>query len=173
MRCSVFIAASLDGYIARADGSLDWLPQVEGEDFGYEAFIAEVDTLVMGRTTYDVVRSFGAWPFGERRVVVLTTRAFEPPPEATGLVTAVAGTPREVIAALSAEGRQHAYIDGGQVVQQFLAAGCVDTLTVSRIPVLLGGGIPLFGALPTEVRLEHVRTRAYPAGLVQSTYRVR
>lgn len=173
MRCSVFIAASLDGYIARADGGLDWLPQVEGEDFGYERFIADVDTLVMGRTTYDVVRGFGAWPFGDRRVVVLTTRAFEPPPEAAALVSAMTGAPDEIIAALEAEGRQHAYIDGGQVVQQFLAAGCVDELTISRIPILLGGGIPLFGTLPSEVSLEHLQTRAYPAGLVQSTYRVR
>jgi dihydrofolate reductase len=173
MRVSVFVAASLDGFIARVDGGVDWLGAVEvaGEDYGFHAFLESVDAIAMGRNTYEAVLSFGgAWPFGPRPVIVLTHRPLRPPGEARALVEAVAAAPADLARRLEARGLRHLYVDGGQVIQAFLREGLVDRLIVSRIPVLLGSGIPLFGELRREQRLRHVATRAYASGLVQSDY---
>ena len=167
MRVSVFIATSLDGFIARTNGDLDWLPEAP-EDHGYDEFMATVDTIVMGRHTYEKVLTFGAWPF-TKPVVVLTSRPMTPPPDGAA-VTAMHGTPSEIVAALAATGVQSIYLDGGVTVQRFLEAGLLDRLIITRIPVLLGAGIPLFGALSRDVRLRHVRTESWPSGLVQSEY---
>lgn len=174
LQVTVFIATSLDGYIARANGDLDWLPGSPdaGEDYGYGALMASVDGLVMGRKTYEKVRTFGEWPYGEKPVIVLSRR-----PEALAgvlppRVEVWSGEPAEVATRLVERGWHHAYVDGGATIQGFLAAGLVDRLIVSRIPVLLGEGIPLFGRVPRDIRLEHCGTRAYASGLVQSEYRV-
>lgn len=168
LRCLVFIATSLDGFIARADGAIDWLStvQVEGEDYGYAAFFATVDTLVVGRNTYDTVLGFGEWPWKGKRVVVLTHQS--PTPRADE--TFFAGEPAALVAKLSAEGAQRAYIDGGLVIQQFLAAGLVDDLTLSIVPILLGDGARLFGHSGRDVPLKLVGSRAFPSGLVQIDY---
>jgi dihydrofolate reductase len=171
LKFSVFIATSLDGFIAREDGDLDWLPAGgpgDAEDYGYAAFMASIDTLLMGRATYDKVLSFGEWPFGGKRVVVLTHRPIEP----RAGVESIAGTPAEVAARLGATGARHVYVDGGRTIQAFLRAGLVQRLVLTRVPVLLGRGLPLFGPLERDVRLTHVSTRAYPSGLVQSEYAV-
>jgi dihydrofolate reductase len=164
MRCSVFIATSVDGYIARADGGLDWLDRVASPDtdYGYAAFAATVDVLVMGRATYDVVRGFNEWPYGDKRVIVMTSR---PADHET-----FSGEPVALVARLRTEGIQRAYIDGGNVIRQFLAADLIDDLTLSIIPVVLGDGIPLWGPGTGEHALEVVDTRAYPSGLVQLRY---
>ena len=170
MRVSVFVGASVDGFIARKDGALDFLPE-GAEDHGYAAFMAGVDTLVIGRRTYDTVLAFGPamWPYAGKRVVVLSHRPLPaPPPGRT--VEAMQGTPADVLARLQATGSRSLYVDGGLVVQQFLAAGLVDRLVVTRVPVLIGEGTPLFGPLPRDLRLRHVATRSYPSGLVQSEY---
>jgi dihydrofolate reductase len=177
VRSSVFIATSLDGFIAREDGGIDWLPPVDdgsgkGDDYGYGPFFDSVDTLVMGRNTFELVRTFGSWPYGDRRVVVLTTRPLEVPEWAEGRVEAMSGPVREVVRRLAERGAAHLYVDGGKTVQSFLAEGLIQRMVVSRIPVLLGRGIPLFGPLPGDVRLRHVATRAYDSGLVQSEYEV-
>ena len=170
MRASVFIATSLDGFIARQDGALDWLPADGGEPHGYDEFIATVDAIVMGRKTFETVLTFDAWPYGTKPVVVLSTRPSELKAPDGAVCDMMTGTPHEIVARLSARGMKHLYVDGGVTIQRFLEAGLIQRLIITRIPVLLGSGIPLFGPLPHDVRLEHVATRAYPSGLVQSEY---
>jgi dihydrofolate reductase len=173
MKTSGFLGISLDGFIARDSGTYDFLGVEEEGDNGYDAFIATVDALVIGRKTYEVVRAFSEWPYGDRRVVVLssTQREVHPPPGAK--VEVMSGSPTEIVARLEREGVKHAYIDGGDTVQRFLREGQLDEITISRFPVLIGQGRPLFGSLPKDVRLDLVRSQAYPGGWVQSVYRVR
>lgn len=175
MRVSVFIAASLDGFIARPDGGLDWLDPPEGVamvDHGYDAFMAEIDVLVMGRHTFETVLGFGiGWPFGTKRVVVLAGAEVMIPADLGESVEWMAGDPAEIVARLDARGFTHAYLDGGVTIQRFLEAGLVERMIISRIPILLGAGIPLFGPLSHDVRWQHVATRAFEGGLVQSEYR--
>ena len=172
MKTSVFIGTSLDGFIARANGALDFLPPDGGEPHGYDEFMAMVDALVIGRKTFETVLTFDTWPYAEKPVFVLsrTLRKLELPEGA--VCELVAGTPREVYDRLERRGFQHVYVDGGVTVQAFLEAGLIQRLVVSRLPVLIGTGIPLFGPLSRDVRLEHVATRSFPSGLVQSEYRV-
>ena len=172
---AVFIATSLDGFIARADGALDWLHgrgERDGGDYGYADFMASVDALVMGRKTFETVLTFGAWPFAGTRVVVLSSGAREIPDALGGKVEGMAGAPAEILRRLGADGVRCVYLDGGQTIQRFLRAGLVRELVLTRIPVLIGSGIPLFGDLPGDVPLDHVETRAFSDGLVQSRYRV-
>jgi dihydrofolate reductase len=176
MRASIFVGASLDGYIARPDDGLDFLHAGEdgGEpvDFGFDAFLASVDALVMGRRTYDVVRVFPTWPYGAKPVIVLSTRPLAPAPPGA-VVEQMSGAPTEIVARLADRGLGHIYVDGGITLQRFLRDGLVTRLVISRVPVLIGSGIPLFGALDHDVRLEHVATREFPGGMVQSEYAVR
>ena len=173
-RASVFIATSLDGFIARRDDSLDWLPGANGtpapEEHGYDAFMASVDVVVLGRRSYEMVLTFAGWPYGDMPVRVLTTRPFARPATVPASVEALSGTASEVLATLARQGFRHAYIDGGQTIQGFLRAGLIHTLILTRIPILLGDGIPLFGSLPNDLPLRHVRTQSFAGGLVQSEY---
>jgi dihydrofolate reductase len=169
VKASVFIATSLDGFIARANGDLDWLPPGGGEEHGYEAFIATVDALVIGRKTYETVLSFDTWPYGGKPVYVLSTSALAPAPSGA-VVEHLSGAPAEIVAQLVARGVGHVYVDGGITIQGFLLAGLIQRLIITRIPVLLGAGIPLFGPLPRDINLRHVGTRQYASGLVQSEY---
>jgi dihydrofolate reductase len=172
MTVSVFIATSVDGFIARPNGDLDWLPAEGGEPHGYNEFIASVDAIVIGRKTFETVLAFPAWPYGDKRVVVLSSRPFDLSAVVGGVVEQMSGPPAEIVARLAASGAPHLYVDGGVTIQGFLRAGLVQRLIITRVPVLLGDGIPLFGALPRDVRLRHVATRHYPSGLVQSEYHV-
>lgn len=168
-RCSVFVAASLDGFIARPDGGIDWLAAVEaeGEDYGIAAFYASVDTLVMGRASYDKALTFPEWPYAGMRVVVLTHRLAEP----RFGETFYAGDLAELFRRLKGEGARHVYLDGGQAIRQGLAAGLIDELTLSVIPVVLGEGIPLFGAGVPEIPMRLEGSESWPSGLVQLRYR--
>jgi dihydrofolate reductase len=170
MKASVFIATSLDGFIARRDGGLDWLPHDGGEPHGYDEFIATVDGLVIGRKTFETVLAFDAWPYGSKPVIVLTSTpsAWQAPEGA--VCDFMAGSPTEVVERLRARGLTHLYVDGGITIQRFLDAGLIQRLVITRIPVLLGDGIPLFGPLSQDIRLQHVGTRAFPSGMVQSEY---
>jgi dihydrofolate reductase len=172
MRASVFIATSIDGYIARLDGSLDWLPADGGEPHGYDEFMATVDALVIGRKTFETVLTYQAWPYEQKPVVVLSTRLREVKVPRGAVCEVMAGSPAEVVARLGDRGIGHIYVDGGATIRGFLDAGLIQHLTITRVPVLLGSGIPLFGPLRKDLRLEHVGTRAYPSGLVKSEYRV-
>jgi dihydrofolate reductase len=170
MKASVFIATSVDGYIARLNDELDWLPQ-NPEPHGYEEFYASVDGIVIGRKTFQVVERFNAWPYGTKSVIVLsTTLATVSVPGANCDV--MSGTPNEIARRLAQRGLQHVYIDGGETIQGFLEAGLIQRMVITRIPVLLGSGIPLFGTLSRDIRLQHVATRAYPSGLVQTEYAI-
>ncbi len=176
-KSSVFIATSLDGFIARSDGSIDWLDRANrlipsGEDCGYGAFIASVDALVMGRHTFEQVLTFAEWPYGRLPVIVLSHTPLFIPVAVSRTVSSLQEAPDELVARLSAQGARHLYIDGGRTIQGFLSAGLIDALTITVIPVLLGTGRPLFGTLPHDVQLAHVATRVYDFGFVQHTYRV-
>jgi dihydrofolate reductase len=171
MMVSVFVGASVDGFIARANGALDWLPGDDCEPHGYEEFIASVDAIVIGRKTFETVLAFEEWPYGGKRVVVLSGRPLDLA-AAKGGVEQMAGSPAEIVSRLDASGAQHLYVDGGLTIQGFLRAGLVQRLVITRVPVLIGEGIPLFGSLPHDVQLRHVMTRHYASGLVQSEYRV-
>jgi dihydrofolate reductase len=172
VRASVFVGTSLDGFIARRDGALDWLPAGGGEPHGYDEFIATVDAIVIGRNTYETVLSFDAWPYGTKPVVVLTSRPETVKPPDGAVCDAMAGSPAEIVARLEARGLRHLYVDGGVTIQRFLEAGLIQRLIITRVPVLIGTGIPLFGPLSRDVRLEHVATRSLASGLVQSEYLV-
>ena len=171
MKASVFIGTSLDGFIARANGSFDFLPPGGGEPHGYEEFMATVDALVMGRNTFEMVLAFDTWPFPGKPVFVLSTHPLAPaPPDA--VVEHMSGDPADVVSQLEASGIKHIYVDGGITIQRFLRAGLTQRLIITRVPVLIGSGIPLFGELEHDVALTHVATRQYKSGLVQSEYLV-
>lgn len=177
MRVSVFVGASLDGFIARKDGDLEFLDQGPPVDNGYARFVRTVDVHAIGRGTYDWVRAWmrrtgGAWPY-EAPVIVLTHRAGSLRPAKGTRVEAMAADPRTVVRRLARRGYHHLYVDGGATIQEFLRAGCVDRIVVTRVPVLIGSGVPLFGPLRRDVLLRHVRTRTLRGGPVQSEYLVR
>jgi dihydrofolate reductase len=169
-RFSVYIALSVDGYIARADGSLDWLSIVErpGEDYGYSSFFETVDVLVVGRSTYETALGFPAWPYAGKRCIVLTHRPASPHHGEEFF----AGDPAALAEKLGREGARRVYVDGGQVIRQFLAARLVDDLTLSIIPIVLGAGSRLFTGVEPEQRLVLEDVQSFPAGLVQLRYRV-
>jgi dihydrofolate reductase len=171
MTVSVFVGTSVDGFIARPNGDLDWLPEGGGEPHGYDEFMASVDAIVIGRKTFEKVLTLGPWPYGGKRVVVLSSRPVDLS-GAGGAVEQMAGPPAEIVSQLAAIGAHHLYVDGGITIQGFLRAGLVQRLTITRVPVLIGDGVPLFGTLPRDIRLRHVATRHYPSGLVQSKYEV-
>jgi dihydrofolate reductase len=171
MKASVFVGTSVDGFIARADGSFDFLPADGGEPHGFDEFFATVDALVMGRHTFETVLGMDPWPYGNKPVVVLSTRPLERTPRGID-VERMSGDPTEIVSRLSARNIQHIYVDGGLTIQRFLAAGLIQRLIITRVPVLIGIGIPLFGAVPRDIILRHVATRQYATGLVQSEYEV-
>ena len=172
MTLSVFVGTSVDGFIARSNDDLDFLPPGGGEPHGFDEFIASVDAIVMGRRTFEKVLTLGAWPYGDKRVVILSHRPVDLSAAVGGIVEQMAGAPAEIVSRLAASGADHLYIDGGFTIQEFLRAGLIQRLVITRVPVLIGDGIPLFGALPRDVQLRHVATRQYPSGLVQSEYDV-
>jgi dihydrofolate reductase len=167
-RCSVFIATSLDGFIAKPDGTFDFLSVVEqpGEDYGFAEFFATVDALVIGRNTYETALAFPEWPYAGKRCIVLTHRET---PSVHG-EQFFAGQAAALVEQLALSGAQRLYVDGGAVIRSFLAENLIDDLTLSIIPVLLGQGISLFGAEVPEQRLTLGNSQAFASGLVQLRY---
>jgi dihydrofolate reductase len=166
VRFLVFLATSLDGFIARPDDGLAWLSPFEQEEHGYRDFFAGVDALVIGRRTYEVVLGFPDWPYAGKRVIVCTSRPASP---AHG-EELWSGSPRALAERLDREGVGRVYLDGGALICSFLREGLVDDLTLNLIPVLLGAGVPLFaGGLP-EVPLRLVEARPFSSGLVRLRY---
>ncbi len=177
VRCSVYIAASVDGFIARSDGDVRWLERPEyatEESYGlsYGEYIATVDALVMGRHTFETVLTFAEWPYEGVPVVVLTRRGLRIPDSLEGKVRVDGGAPVEVIRRLAERGARHLYIDGGATIRGFLRADLIDEITVTWIPVLLGAGISLFRGLGVERDLVHLETHTAGNGFVQSRYRI-
>lgn len=171
----VFIATSLDGFIARADGDIEWLHEIDaaGEDHGYDAMMASVDGLVMGRNTFQKVLTFGEWPYG-KPVIVLSKLLSEAsiPAELKGRVEISDASPKALMEELGDRGWHRVYVDGGRVIQSFLRDDLIETLQITRIPRLIGQGAPLFASLQKDVLLQHIETTSFPSGLVSSTYRV-
>lgn len=177
IRCSVFIATSIDGFIARPDGDIEWLhrPEYETAELNgvtYERFIATVDALVMGRKTLEKVSSFPDWPYEGTPVIALSHQPQQIPAHLEGKVEVMAGDVTSLVATLAERGMKHLYIDGGQTIQAFLDAGLVNELIITRIPVLLGQGIPLFSQVGSERELQHIGTYVSDNGFVQSRYQV-
>jgi dihydrofolate reductase len=177
-KASVFIATSLDGYIAREDGGIDWLPTPEndsnnGEDYGYNDFIKTIDAIVMGRITYELVLTFDEWYYGEIPLIVLTRKGVEIPNRLSKTVTQMSGEPQKIVKDLAQKGYHNLYIDGGKTIQGFLNAGLIDEMTITTIPVLIGSGIPLFGSTDHDIHFEHVDNKSYPDGLAQHTYKMK
>ncbi len=170
----VYIACSLDGFIARKNGDLDWLPASEegGEDFGYAGFMSTIDHIVMGRNTFDKVLTFGAWHY-DKKVIMLTSRDLIPPAELADKVEVLNLPPRELVNEMDNRGAKHIYIDGGATIQRFLRDSLVDEMTITTIPVLLGEGLPLFGKLKKDVKLDLLKSESFKNGFVQNKYKVR
>ncbi|GAA1161863.1 dihydrofolate reductase family protein [Kribbella jejuensis] len=168
---AAFIATSLDGYIARKDGSIDWLTRraEQAGDTGYDQFMASVDTVAVGRKTYELALTFDDWPYEGKQVEVLST-TLDPGADERVLVHR---TLDALVETLDDRGAKRVYADGATTIQTFLRAGLLNELTITTAPVLLGGGISLFGALDAEVSLSHNATRTLKAGFVQSDYTVR
>ncbi len=173
MKTWVYIATSLDGYIARENGDIDWLMSIENptdDDFGYKDFISSIDGIVIGRGTYEKVLTFPSWPY-DRKVYVLSTTLKSVPEPLKDKITLLSMKPKEVLAYLSSQRHAGLYIDGGMVIQGFLRDDCIDEMIITKIPVLIGSGIPLFGNLPADMQFKHLHTQVYPNGLVKSHYR--
>lgn len=173
MRLSVFCGTSVDGFLARVDDTFDFLLGGEQEPHGFKEFLASVDVVVMGRRTFEVVRNLGHLElYGGKPMIVLSSRPLGLPSGESGKIDRMSGEPSEIVKRLEAHGFQHAYVDGGVTIQRFLGAGCINRLVITRVPVLIGAGIPLFGPVPRDIQLRHVATRSYPGGMVQSEYEV-
>ena len=184
MKCSVFIATSVDGFIASKDGGIDWLetagkPEVDlgnQSDMGMNNYMASVDCMIMGRKTMDTIVSFNLtpeqWPYGDTRIIVLSNKVKEAPDNLKGKVEMYSGDIPALIAQLESEGFKHAYIDGGTTIQSFLNLKLINEMTITRAPILLGEGKPLFGRLHKNLKLEDAKVAVYPNDFIQVQYKV-
>ncbi len=184
MKCSVFIATSLDGYIATEDGGVDWLDTAgcldadmgDRADGGFNEFMETVDCVIMGRGTLEVLSGFDLtpeqWPYPNARVIGLSNTLKEPPENLSDLVEISSGPIQELVETLKQEGYKHAYVDGGKTIRSFLGLRLISDMTLTLAPVILGGGIPLFGKTPKNVRLETKKAEVFPNGFVQLQYKV-
>jgi len=177
VKCSVYIATSVDGFVAKPDGDINWLhrpeyAETEVEGLSYADFISTVDAIVMGRHTFEKVLSIGIWPYEGTPVIVLSGTGVDIPENLEGKVRVESGSPEEIVARLGTEGKRHLYIDGGITIQRFLRAGLIHEMTITIIPVLLGAGIPLFESLGVELPLCLVEATRSDNGFVQVRYEV-
>jgi dihydrofolate reductase len=173
MKLSIFCGVSVDGFLARPDDALDFLHTGEQEPHGFKEFLASVDVVVIGRRTFEVVLKLGHLElYGKKPVVVLSSRPLDFSSVKGGVVEQMSGKPTEIVKQLKSRGFKHTYIDGGITIQRFLAAALINRLVITRVPVLIGTGVPLFGPVPRDISLRHVATRSYNGGLVQSEYEI-
>jgi len=176
MKNCVYIATTLDGFIARENGKLDWLPGAEeeaehstGEDFGFANFFESIDVLLMGRKSFEFVESSGKWPYSNKRVIVLSKTIKKNLPHN---IEVQSGCVEEIFRDLQISGAKRVYVDGGQTIQSFLNFGLIHEITITKVPVIIGRGIPLFGATHKDIQLSHIETTSYSNGFVQSRYDV-
>jgi dihydrofolate reductase len=176
VKCSVFVAISMDGYLARLNGDLDWLTKTAAanasEDYGYKEFFDTVDTVILGRKTYEHLLSLNDWPYAGKRTIVLSRDAGKVPGDLAYPVNIMSGPPAGLVRRLEVEGAHHVYVDGGTTIRGFLNAGAINEMIITFVPVLIGSGIPLFGKLDRDVKLQHVETTLYRNSLLQSKYTV-
>jgi dihydrofolate reductase len=173
----VYIATSLDGYISRKDGGLDWLDKAnesaKGDDCGTAEFMESIDIIVLGRNTFEKVLTFGEWPYKAKPVIVLSSiKNYEIPTKFGNFVTHSAEDPQTLIDRLSNAGVKRIYVDGGVTIQRFLRAGLISELTITLIPVIIGEGIPLFATVEKDVSLTHIETKSFNFGFIQVKYKV-
>jgi dihydrofolate reductase len=171
MKAIVYIGTSLDGFIARKDDDIEWLVKFQNEEVhhSYTEFIKGIDIIVIGRGTYEKVLTFPSWPY-EKKVFVLSTTVKQVPDTLKEKVTICSMKPKDLLSYLSAKGFTNVYIDGGNVIQSFLKEGCIDEIIITRVPVLIGSGIPWFGYLDNDLPFRHIQTNVYSNGLVKSRY---
>ena len=176
MKVSVFIATSLDGYIARSDGDIDWLMEADNsggeEDYGYKEFSDTVDCMVMGRNSMEVVMRFPEWPYKGKRVVVLSNTLKEVASQLKDKIELYSGSLTKLVAGLKSDGCKRIYIDGGKAIQSFINDDLITDITITRIPILLGEGLSLFGDTTRDIKLKHIESKSFPSGFVRSTYEV-
>lgn len=169
----VFIATSIDGFIADKNGGIDWLhsiPNPENNDMGYSEFMSQIDAMIMGRTTFETVCGFDIdWPY-QIPVFVLSNSLSKVPSKYEGKIEIVSGSLRDILIQINDKGCHQIYIDGGRTIQSFLKEDLVDEITITKIPVLLGGGTPLFTNLPIELNFECTQTRIYLDKVVQNKF---
>ena len=183
MKCSVYIATSADGYIATPDGGVDWLHTAGNlevdmgfEDMGFKAFMDSVDCMIMGRKCMEMISSMNLtpeqWVYGDIRIVVLSNTVKEPPENLRGKIEMYSGDINDLILKLESGGFKHAYIDGGSVITSFINLKLIDEMIITKVPVLLGEGIPLFGKIKQRVKLENAKATAYKNEFIQIKYSV-
>ena len=177
IKACVFIAVSLDGFIARPNGSIDWLDQAntlipEGEDLGFRDFMDKTDAMIMGRLTYEKALSFSEWPYADKMVFVMSHKGIKIPEALSESVISSSEAPADLLNWLALRGVRQVYVDGGLTIQSFLREGLISEMTITTIPVLLGSGKPLFGSLDKDIKLMHIFTKPYSFGFVQSRYEV-
>lgn len=172
MRVLVYVGTSLDGLIAGKGGDIDWLLPFQNEEVGesYKNFMSSIDAVVIGKGTFDTLLSFPAWPY-EQKVFLLSSSVSQPPKHLSEKVTVLSMKPREVLKHLSDKGFLNVYVDGGKVIQGFLKEDCIDELNITKVPVILGSGVPLFGALDNVLQFDHIETSVFSNGLVKSRYK--
>ncbi|MEJ2046088.1 MAG: dihydrofolate reductase family protein [Reinekea sp.] len=175
MKASAFVTTTLDGYLARPDHRLDWLEEANSdskEDYGYDAFINQITTVVMGRKTFEKIMTLPEWPYKNQRLILLSSIIKQVPDELEDQIQLFNGDVVELTNLLDAEGEEHLYVDGSQAIQAFINAGLMTDLTITTLPILIGEGVPLFGGpLNKDIRLKHQFTKAYKNGFVQTSYR--
>ena len=171
MKTTVYIGTSLDGFIARKDGNIDWLVKFQNQEVSdsYTEFMGKIDVIVIGRGTFDTVLTFPSWPY-EKKVFLLSNSVKQLPERLEGKVIVLSMKPKELLNYLSKEGFSDIYVDGGKVIQSFLKEDCIDEMIITKVPELIGDGIPLFGSLDNDLQFKHVQTNVYSNGLVKSRY---
>ena len=183
MKCSVYIATSVDGYIATPDGGVDWLhtagnleADMGSEDMGFKSFMNSVDCMIMGRKCMEMISSMNLtpeqWPYGDVRIVVLSNTVKEPPENLRGKIEMHSSDIQDLIIKLENSGFKHAYIDGGSTITSFINLKLIDEMIITKAPVLLGEGIPLFGKINKSVKLENAKASAFPNDFIQVKYSV-
>jgi len=179
----VFIATSVDGYIATPDGGVDWLHtsgnldvDMESEDMGFQAYMNSVDCMIMGRKCMETISGMNLtpeqWPYGKIKIIVLSQSIKEAPENMKGKVEMYAGEIPVLINRLENEDFKHAYIDGGATITSFLNLNRINEITITQVPIILGEGIPLFGKVFESIKLEDARATVYENGFIQTKYRV-
>ncbi len=171
MKTIVYIGTSLDGFIARKDGDIDWLTRFANEEAinAYKELMSRVDAIVIGRSTFDKVLTFPSWPY-EKNVFALSSSIKQVPEKVKDKVTILSMKPTELLSYLTEKGFSSIYVDGGKVIQDFLKENLIDELIISKVPIIIGTGIPLFGYLDTDIQFDHIKTVVASNGLVRSYY---
>ena len=175
MKKYVYIAQSLDGFIAKTDGDLDWLRyDQQDEDYGFKKFMETIDVLIMGANTFGTIMNFEEWYYDKKRVIVLSSslKMDDIPTSLKTKIEISSLSPKKILSSLEKDNVKGVYIDGGKIIQSFLKEDLIDELIITQIPILLGAGVPLFGNLKKEIKLEHIKTLAFKNGLVQLNYKV-